>query len=43
MATACAVLYSLHPGMVIRYINGEYVGENRNLSQILKDISSHVN
>ena len=43
MATACAVNYSLHPGMIIRYIKGEYVGESRNVPQILKNISSHVN
>jgi len=42
MVTACAVHYSLHPGMVSRYIKGEYVGENRNVLQILNDISSHV-
>ena len=42
MATACAINYSLHPGMIIRYIKGEYVGESRNVPQILKDISSHV-
>jgi hypothetical protein len=43
MATACAVHYSLHPGMVIRYIKGEYVGENRNVLQILDELSSNVN
>jgi len=43
MATACAINYSLHPGMIIRYIKGKYVGESRNVPQILKDISSHVN
>jgi len=43
MATACAINYSLHPGMIIRYIKGEYGGESRNVPQILKDISSHVN
>jgi hypothetical protein len=43
MATACAINYSMHPGMIIRYIKGEYVGESRNVPQILKDISSHVN
>ncbi len=42
MATACAVHYSLHPGMVIRYIKGKYIGKNRNVLQILNDISSHV-
>jgi len=43
MATACAIKYSLHSGMIIRFIKGEYVGESRNVPQILKDISSHVN
>ncbi len=42
MATACAIYYTLHPGMVIRYLKGEYVGENRNVPQILRDVSSHV-
>jgi hypothetical protein len=42
MATACAVHYPLYPGMVIRYITGKYIGENRKVLQILKDISSHV-
>ena len=42
LATACAVHYSLHPGMVIRYLKGEYIGKNRNVSQILRDVSSHV-
>jgi hypothetical protein len=39
MATACAIHYSLHPGMVIRYLKGKYVGENRNVNQILSDVS----
>ena len=42
MATACAIHYSLHPGMVTRYLKGKYVGENRNVPQILRDVSSHV-
>jgi hypothetical protein len=43
MATACAIHYTLHPGMVIRYAKGEYVGENRDVAQILHDVSPHVN
>jgi hypothetical protein len=43
MATACAIHYSLHPGMVIRYLKGKYVRKNRNVPQILRDVSSHVN
>ena len=42
MATACAIHYSLHPGMVIRYIKGEYVGENRDVTQILSDVMPFI-
>jgi hypothetical protein len=42
MAMACAIHYTLHPDMVIRYAKGEYVGENRDVTQILRDVSSHV-
>jgi hypothetical protein len=42
MATACAIHYSLYPVMVIRYLKGEYVGENRNVSQILRGVSPHI-
>ena len=42
MATACAIHYSLHPGMVIRYLKGEYVGENRDVTQILSDVSPFI-
>jgi hypothetical protein len=42
MATACAIHFSLLPGMVIRYLKGEYLGENRNVSQILCNVLSHV-
>ena len=43
MATACAIHYSLHPGMMIRYLKGEYVGENRDAEKILLDVSPYVN
>jgi hypothetical protein len=42
MATACAIHYTLHSGMVIRYSRGKYVGENRDVTQILCDVSPHV-
>jgi hypothetical protein len=42
MATACAIHYTLHPGMVIRYARGEYVGEYRDMTQILRNVSPHV-
>ncbi len=43
MVTACVIHYSLHPRMVIRYLKGEYVGKNRNVSQIQRDVTSHIN
>jgi hypothetical protein len=42
MATACAIHYSLHPGMVIRYLKSEYFGENRDVNQILSDVSPFI-
>jgi hypothetical protein len=42
MVTACAIHYSLHPGMIIRYAKGEYIGENRDMTQILRNVSPHV-
>jgi hypothetical protein len=43
MATACSNHYSLHLETVISYLKGEYDGKNRNVSQILRDVYSHVN
>ena len=42
MATACAIHYSLHPRMVIRYLKGEYVGEKRDVNQILSNVSPFI-
>jgi hypothetical protein len=42
MAMASAIHYTLHPGIVIRYARGEYIGENRDVTQILRDVSPHV-
>ncbi len=42
MATAGMVYYSLHPGMLIRFVKGEYVGENRNVHQVLNDVSPYI-
>jgi hypothetical protein len=43
LATAGIIHYSLHLGMLIRYIKGEYVGETRDVSQIIKDVLPHIN
>jgi len=42
MATAAIIHYSLHPGMLIRYVKGEYVGESRNVPQIIDDVSPYI-
>ena len=43
LATAGMIYYSLHPGMLIRFIKGEYIGENRNVPQVLNDVSPYIN
>jgi hypothetical protein len=35
MATVCLMHYFLHSGMIIRYLKCKYIGENRNVTQIL--------
>ena len=42
MATAAIIHYSLHPGMLIRYVKGEYVGESRNVLQIISNVSPYI-
>ncbi len=42
MVTAAMINYSLHHGMTIRYIKGEYVSKNRNVKQIIEDMSPHI-
>jgi hypothetical protein len=42
MATAGMIHYGLHPGMLVRYLNGEYTGESRDIPVILKKVSPHI-
>jgi hypothetical protein len=42
LATAGMIYYSLHPGMLIRFAKGEYVGESRNVPQVLNDVSPYI-
>jgi hypothetical protein len=42
MATAAMIHYGLQPGMLIRYLKGEYVGESRNVPAILEAVSPHI-
>ena len=43
LATAGMIYYSLHPGMLIRFVKGEYIGENRNVPQVLHDVLPYIN
>jgi hypothetical protein len=43
LAAAGMIYYSLHPGMLIRFIKGEYIGENRNVPQVLNDVLPYIN
>ncbi len=43
LAIAGIIHYSLHPEMLIRYIKGKYIGESRDVAQIIKDVSPHIN
>jgi hypothetical protein len=42
LTTAGLVHYGLHPGMFIRYLKGEYVGESRDPDQILCKVLSRI-
>ena len=42
MTTAAMIHYSLHPGMMIQYVKGEYLGKSRNVPQIINDISPYI-
>ena len=42
LATACAIHYGLHTGMVNRYLKGEYVGESRDAERILAAVLPYI-
>ena len=42
LATAGMIYYSLHPGMLIRYDKGGYVGENRGVPQVLNNVLPYI-
>ncbi len=43
LATAGLIYYGLHPGMLVRYLKGEYVGETRDPDQVLHEVLSCIN
>jgi hypothetical protein len=42
LATTSLIYYGLHPGMLIRYLKGEYVGESRDSDWVLREVSSRI-
>jgi hypothetical protein len=32
----------MHPGMLLRYLKGEYTGESRRVDEILKKVSPYI-
>jgi hypothetical protein len=43
LATAGLIFYELHPGMLVRYLRGEYVWETRDPDQVLHKVLSCIN
>jgi hypothetical protein len=42
LTMACCIHYGLHPGMLVCFIKGEYVGESRDAEPILREVSPHI-
>jgi hypothetical protein len=42
LATTDLIYYGLHPGMLIRYLKGEYVGESQDQDQVLREVLSCI-
>ena len=42
LATAGLIHYGMHPGMLLRYMKGEYTGESRNADAILEKVSPYI-
>jgi hypothetical protein len=42
MATAAIIHYSLHPRILIQYVKGEYVGESRDVSQVVNNVLPYI-
>jgi hypothetical protein len=42
MATAAIIHYLLHPGMLIQYVKGKYVGESRDVSQVVNNVLPYI-
>ena len=42
LISASCIHYRLHPGMLVRYLNGKYVGKSRHARQILQEVSPYI-
>jgi hypothetical protein len=42
LAMLALIHYRLHPGMLIRYLKGEYVGESQDVKKVLTEVKPYV-
>ena len=42
MATAAMIQFGMDPGMLVRYMSGEYTGATRNVEQVERDIGQYI-
>ncbi len=42
MATAAIIHYSLNPRILIQYMKGKYVGESRDVSQVINNVLPYI-
>ena len=42
MTTACFIHYSFHPGMMIRFIKGQFVNEHLDVDSIINEVVPHI-
>ena len=42
MATALLVYYNMQPGMALRFLQGEYTGETRDVEKVCRTLAPHI-
>ena len=42
MATAAMIQFGMNPGLLVRYMSGEYTGENRDIDQLERNIGQYI-
>jgi hypothetical protein len=42
LAMSALIYYRLHPGMLIRYLKGEYIGKSQDIKKILTEVKPFI-